>query len=268
MPIQNAFKSALQAKRQQIGLWVGAANAYTTEICASVGYDWLLLDGEHAPTSLPLVLSQLQAVAGYPGVAPVVRPASNDPILFKQLLDLGAQNFLVPMIETAAQARAAVHALRYPPQGQRGVGAVLARAARWGAVGDYVHRANEQICLLCQVETAKGLDELEDILQIEGVDGVFIGPADLAASMGHIGNETHPDVVQAIEAGIQTIIAAGKAPGILQTHIETAQHYLALGALFVAVGLDTVLLRQSAHNLLSHFKAGLDSQNPAPGQVY
>lgn len=254
MSIANTFKDALYRKEAQIGLWVGTASAYTAEICASAGYDWLLLDGEHAPTSVPLVLSQLQAIAGYPKVAPIVRPAWNDAVLLKQLLDVGAQTFLVPMVQTAAEAQAAVHAVRYPPQGVRGVGAALTRAARWGGVQEYVHQANAQICLLCQVETVQGLEQLDEILQVEGVDGVFIGPADLAASMGYIGQSEHPAVVQAIEGAIKKIVESGKAPGILQTDVKTAQHYLSLGALFVAVGLDTVLLRQSASNLLAEFK--------------
>lgn len=268
MSIQNAFKAALNKKEARIGLWVGTASAYTTEICATTGYDWLLLDGEHAPTSVSLVLSQLQALAAYPEVAPVVRPAWNDPVLFKQLLDIGAQSFLVPMIQTAAEAKAAVRALKYPPEGTRGVGTALARAAKWGAVPDYLQKANEEICLLCQVETSEGLKQLDEILQVDGVDGVFIGPADLAASMGHLGNPAHPEVVTAIDSAIEKILAAGKAPGILQTHVETAQRYLSMGALFVAVGLDTVLLRQSAQNLLSQFKTGVASQTPTPGQVY
>src|SRR5690625_4029660 len=153
---ENTFKAALQRKAPQIGLWVGTAQAYTTEICASAGYDWLLIDGEHAPTNPMLVLSQLQAMAAYPEVAPVVRPAWNDPVLFKQLLDIGAQNFLVPMIQSAAEARAAVQALRYPPAGTRGMGAVLARAAQWGGIEDYAHLANDQRCLLCQVKRCRG----------------------------------------------------------------------------------------------------------------
>lgn len=268
MSITNEFKAALQRKEPQIGLWVGTAQAYTTEICASAGYDWLLLDGEHAPTTVPLVLSQLQTVAGYPGVAPVVRPAWNDHVLFKQLLDIGVQNFLVPMIQTAEEARQAVRALRYPPEGVRGVGTALARAAQWGGVANYVTEANKQLCLLCQVETTQGVENLDDILVVDGVDGVFIGPADLAASMGHIGNPGHPDVVRTIEDAVKRIRAAGKAPGILQTHVETAQHYLELGALFVAVGVDTVLLRQSAQRLLAQFKGGEAPAAPKPGQAY
>ncbi len=265
---ENTFKAALQRKAPQIGLWVGTAQAYTTEICASAGYDWLLIDGEHAPTNPMLVLSQLQAMAAYPEVAPVVRPAWNDPVLFKQLLDIGAQNFLVPMIQSAAEARAAVQALRYPPAGTRGVGAVLARAAQWGGIENYAHLANDQMCLLCQVETVQGLQALDDILQVEGVDGVFIGPADLAASMGHLDNPGHPEVMQAIELAIERIVAAGKAPGILQTHVDTAHHYLALGALFVAVGIDTLLLKNGAEQLLSQFKADRQVTGPKPGQAY
>src|SRR5690625_4504486 len=220
MTITNAFKAALQAHQAQVGLWVGTASAYTTEICASVGYDWLLLDGEHAPTSVPLVLSQLQALAGYPEVAPVVRPAWNDPVLFKQLLDIGAQNFLVPMIQSAAEARAAVQALRYPPAGTRGMGAVLARAAQWGGIENYAHLANDQMCLLCQEETVQGLQALDDILQVDGVDGVFIGPADLAASMGHLDNPGHPEVMQAIEQAIERIVRSEEHTSELQSRGE------------------------------------------------
>lgn len=264
----NAFKAALAKNEPQIGLWVGTANAYTTEICASTGYDWVLIDGEHAPTNPLLVLAQLQALAAYPEVAPVLRPAWNDPVLFKQLLDIGAQNFLVPMIQNADEARAAARALRYPPEGQRGVGTALARAAQWGGRPDYLQQANEQICLLCQVETMQGIEALDEILQVDGVDGVFIGPADLAASMGYITDPAHPEVVETIEAAIQRIVAAGKAAGILQTHVESAKRYLALGASFVAVGVDTLLLKRGAENLLAEFKEGRTINTPQAGQAY
>lgn len=251
MPI-NTFKKALEKGEAQIGLWQGLASPYSAEICAGAGFDWLLLDSEHAPNTLQTLLSQLQAVASYP-VHPVVRPGFNDSVEIKRILDLGAQTLLVPMIGSADEAKAAVAAVRYPPQGIRGVGAAVARAARWGAIPDYVTRANEEICLLCQVETVDALAQLDAIVQVEGVDGVFIGPADLAASMGHIDNPSHPDVVTAIEDAIVRIRKAGKAPGILHSNPVDAKRYLALGALFVAVGVDAVLLRKAAANLRVKF---------------
>lgn len=248
----NSFKTALKKGEPQIGLWQGLANPYSAEICAGAGYDWLLLDSEHAPNTLQTLLSQLQAVAPY-SVHPVVRPGFNDSVEIKRILDLGAQTLLVPMIGSAEQAKAAVAAVRYPPYGIRGVGAAVARAARWGAISDYLIRANDEICLLCQVETVDALAQLDAILAVEGVDGVFIGPADLAASMGHIDNPAHPDVVAAIEGAIVRIRKAGKAPGILHSNPADAKRYLALGALFVAVGVDAVLLRKAAASLRDEF---------------
>lgn len=250
---KNQFKADLLSGKTQIGLWIGGGNSYTTEICAGAGYDWLLLDGEHAPNTVPMLLNQLQAIAAYSS-APVIRPAWNDPVLLKQLLDIGGQNFLIPMIQSADEARQAVSAISYPPRGFRGVGTALARAAHWGAITDYLTRANDEICLLCQVETVEAMAAIEEICQVEGVDGIFIGPADLAASMGHIGNPGHPEVVSAIEQGITRIVAAGKAAGILQANIQSAKHYISKGASFVAVGVDTVLLRRSCVELLSQFK--------------
>ncbi|MCC2597201.1 4-hydroxy-2-oxoheptanedioate aldolase [Pusillimonas sp. MFBS29] len=263
----NSFKRALRNGEAQIGLWQGLASSYTAELCATVGYDWLLIDGEHAPNTIQTVLSQLQAVAAYP-VAPVVRPAWNDPVELKRLLDIGAQNLLIPMVQNADEARAAVAAVRYPPEGVRGVGAALARASRWGGVSDYLARANDEICLLCQVETASALQELDGILAVEGVDGVFIGPADLAASMGHTGNPGHPDVKTAISDAIVRIRKAGKAAGILQGDIALAKQYLELGAQFVAVGVDAVLLRRAATDLLAQFKHNIESVPSQPGSAY
>ncbi|MBP6018576.1 MAG: 4-hydroxy-2-oxoheptanedioate aldolase [Burkholderiaceae bacterium] len=263
----NAFKRAIQNGEVQIGLWQGLASAYTAELCATVGYDWLLIDAEHVPNTIQTTLSQLQAVAAYP-VAPVVRSAWNDPIELKRLLDIGAQNLLIPMVQNAEEARAAVAAVRYPPHGTRGVGTALARAARWGGVEDYVTRSNEEICLLCQVETAEALQELDSILAVEGVDGVFIGPADLAASMGHLGNPGHPEVRTAIEAAILRIRAAGKAPGILQGDVAMARHYLDLGVQFIAVGVDAVLLRRAANDLLAQFKNDVKQTVTQVGAAY
>ncbi|MGB6103853.1 MAG: 4-hydroxy-2-oxoheptanedioate aldolase [Pusillimonas sp.] len=264
---QNLFKRALAKGETVIGLWQGMASAYTADLCADLGYDWLLIDGEHAPNTVPSVMAQLQALAAHP-VAAVVRPAWNDPVELKQLLDVGAQNLLVPMIQNAEQASAAVSAVRYPPRGTRGVGTALARAARWGGVADYLTRSDEEICLLCQVETAEALAHLDQIARVDGVDGVFIGPADLAASMGHLGNPGHAEVKAAIKDAIQRIRAAGKAVGILQADVEQARQYISLGAQFVAVGVDTVLLRRAAQQLLSQFKTGTTIEAPKPGAAY
>lgn len=215
-----------------------------------------MLDGEHAPNTISTLLSQLQALAAYPS-APVIRPAWNDHVLLKQLLDIGGQNFLIPMIQSAEEAESAVSALSYPPQGQRGVGTALARAAKWGAVTDYLKRANEEICLLCQVETLTGIAALDEILKVEGVDGVFIGPADLAASMGYLTEPGHPEVVATIEKAIDKIISSGKAAGILQTDIKAAKRYIERGATFVAVGIDTVLLRRGCVDLLAEFNSNV-----------
>ena len=257
--MSNTFKRALARQEPQIGLWLGLADPYCAEICAGAGFDWLLIDGEHAPNDVRSTLSILQTVAAYP-VTPVVRPPVGDTHLIKQYLDLGVQTLLIPMVETAEQARALVAATRYPPQGVRGVGSALARASRWNGVPDYVHRANDEICLLVQVESVAGLTHLDDILAVEGVDGVFIGPADLSASLGHLGQPGHPDVVQAIEDALRRIAAAGKAPGILSADEALSRRYLELGATFVAVGVDTTLLARSARTLAAQFKAPAGTQ--------
>ena len=245
---RNEFKKALHARRPQIGLWMSLANAYTAEICATAGFDWLLIDGEHGPNDVRSMLAQLQAVAAYPGHA-VVRAVSDDVALVKQLLDIGAQTLLVPMIDTAEQARRMVGATRYAPEGVRGVGSFIARVSRWGEREDYLAHANEEVCLLVQVESQTGLDNLDAICAVDCVDGVFIGPADLAASLGHRGNPGHPEVLAAIDEAIRRIVASGKAAGILSTDAALARHYLALGATFVAVGMDVRLLAAGARAL-------------------
>lgn len=261
----NHFKRALQQKRRQIGLWLGLGSSYSAELLAGTGFDWLLIDGEHAPNTVPDVLAQLQAIAAYAS-HPVVRPAWNDPVLIKQLLDIGAQTLLIPMIQNAEQARLAVSATRYPPQGIRGVGSALARASRWNRIADYLTRASQEMCVLVQVETREAIANLAEITQTEGVDGVFIGPADLSADMGFAGNPQHPQVRQVIEQAIGQILAAGKAPGILMSAVEMAQHYLDLGALFVAVGVDTTLLSRAAQQLMANFTT--DNPLPSGAGVY
>ena len=252
MPI-NAFKQALAAGPPQIGLWLALANNYTAEIAATAGFDWLLIDGEHAPNDVRSILGQLQALASYPSHA-VVRPVDANVALIKQLLDIGAQSLLVPMIETAQQARDVVGATHYPPAGVRGVGSAIARASRWNQHTNYLHEADDHICVLLQVESRRGIDNLDEIAAVDGVNGVFFGPADLSASMGHRGNPAAPEVQNAIETGIARVRAAGKAPGILATDATLARRYLELGARFVAVGVDASLLARATRELAASFK--------------
>lgn len=259
--IINEFKQALRQKKPQIGLWLGLANSYSAEIVAGAGFDWLLIDGEHAPNDVRSILTQLQAIAPYHS-QPVVRPPWNDAVIIKQLLDTGAQTLLIPMVQTADDAANAVKACRYPPLGIRGVGSALARASRWNRVENYLQESDEQMCVLVQIETRLGVANLDAILKVEGIDGVFIGPADLSADMGFSGNPTHPQVQEAIEHCIAKILAANKAPGILMANEKAAQHYLHLGALFVAVGVDTTLLARSAEALAARFKETKPSTGP------
>jgi 4-hydroxy-2-oxoheptanedioate aldolase len=260
----NAFKAALARGDKQIGLWLSMAQPYSAEVCAGTGFQWLLIDGEHAPNDVRSLLAQLQAVAAYPA-QPVVRAVSGDAALIKQLLDIGAQTLLVPMVDTAEQARALVAATCYPPEGIRGVGAAVARVSRWGARRDYLDLANDETCLLVQAETRTALSNLKDICAVDGVHGVFIGPADLAASMGHRGNPGHPDVQGAIDDAIRTIVASGKAAGTLTSDATLARRYLALGASFVAVGIDVSLLVQAARKLAGDFGLGVDGALAAAG---
>ena len=249
----NRFKRALQQGATQYGIWLGWGSTYTAEAVAGTGFDWLVIDGEHVPNDVRSILAQLQAVAPYPS-QPVVRPVVGDTALIKQLLDIGAQTLLIPMVETAEQAAQVVAATRYPPQGIRGVGSALARASRWSQVDGYLRIANNEMCVLVQVETTAAIGNLEAIAAIEGVDGVFFGPSDLSASMGLIGQPGHPDVMKIIDAGIRTTKAAGKAAGVLATDPAIARHYVDQGATFVAVGVDTVMLVQACRALAAQFK--------------
>ncbi len=255
----NPFKQAMAEGRAQIGLWSTLADAYAVELLATASFDWLLLDGEHAPSDIRSLLAQLQAVAPY-ATHPIVRVPVGDVALIKQVLDIGAQTVLVPMVDTPEQAALMARAVRYPQAGdvpgQGGIrGMAGARASRWGLYPRYVHEANEQACLLVQAETAEAMRNLDAIAATPGVDGVFIGPADLSASMGHPGNASHPDVQAAITDGIARILRAGKAPGILSTQDDQARHWLSLGARFVAVGIDAQLLAQATRSLRQRFAA-------------
>ncbi|WP_086480411.1 4-hydroxy-2-oxoheptanedioate aldolase [Oceanospirillum sanctuarii] len=264
----NTFKQALkQGDTAQIGLWLGLANSYTAELLAGAGFDWLLIDAEHAPNDLQTILGQLQAIAPYPS-HPIVRPPWPDAVRIKQILDLGAQTILAPMVETGEQAADVVAATRYPPQGIRGVGSALARASGFNRMPEYLQTANDEICVLIQIETPKGVENLDAILTTEGVDGVFIGPSDLSASMGYIGNPGHPEVQKVIEESIAKIVAAGKAPGILIADQALAQRYIELGALFVGVGTDTGLLMKSSNDLAAKFKANIEAPKAEKGSVY
>jgi 4-hydroxy-2-oxoheptanedioate aldolase len=252
MPV-NAFKRALLDGKPQIGLWSGMADPVVAELLATTGFDWLLIDAEHSPNDPRRVLAQLQAVAPYP-VQPIVRPVRGDADLIKQYLDIGAQTLLLPMIETPQQAALVVAATRYPTRGHRGVASATTRAARWNQIEDYWRRSDEEMCVLVQVESVKALGNLREIAAVDGVDGVFFGPADLAASMGMIGRITDGAVRTAIAEGIEVVKSAGKAAGTLTADARLAREYLTMGALFVAVGVDMSLLARAAKDLAMAFK--------------
>lgn len=260
---KNNFKYRLRRAQWQVGLFVGLASNYSMEILAGAGFDWLVIDAEHSPNNPASVLAQLQAAAPYP-VQLLVRPMSHDPALIKQYLDAGAQTLLLPLVDNAAQAQELVRAMRYPPEGIRGVAASLARAAHWTGIKDYVKHANAEVCLVVQVETRQGLENLDAILAVEGVDAVFIGPADLAASLGHLGDAGHPEVRAAIEDALSRIAAAGKAAGVFVTDPVLATRYRDCGASFIAVGGDTTLLRGAAVKLAASFRDGLAGSGAEP----
>jgi 4-hydroxy-2-oxoheptanedioate aldolase len=249
----NRFKQALKGGQQQIGLWNSIPGPLVAEALAGCGFDWVVIDTEHAPTDVPDVLGMLQAMAPYP-VSAVVRPAANDPVLIKRLLDFGAQTLILPYIQSAEEAQAAVAAVRYAPRGMRGV-AGLTRASRFGAVPDYTRRADAEICLILQVETALALSRIEEIAATDGVDGLFIGPADLAASMGHPGALDHPAVKAAIEDAIRRITATGKPAGILTSDAAFARACMGWGTRFTAVGMDIGLMLQAARGLAASYRS-------------
>jgi 4-hydroxy-2-oxoheptanedioate aldolase len=250
---RNAFKAGLKAKKLQIGLWQSLCSNIASEITSDSGFDWILLDTEHSPNEIPDLLSQLQAME-LGTATPIIRPAWNDAVLAKRCLDIGAQTLLFPYVQNVAEAKAAVASTRYPPQGIRGV-SVAARASRYGRVPGYLGKANDEICVLVQVETRQSLDQIEAIAKVEGIDGVFIGPSDLAASLGHLGNPQHADVQAAMKNAVDRLTAVGMPAGILTGNEEEARRYIDWGYLFVAVGSDVGLLAKSADALAKKFKS-------------
>ncbi|MEY8803466.1 aldolase/citrate lyase family protein [Leisingera sp. XS_AS12] len=251
---KNTFKQALAEGKRQIGCWLCFAEASTAEIMGTCGFDWLVIDGEHAPNDIRSIRDQLMALANSTS-HPVVRLPVGETWMIKQVLDAGAQTILVPIVESAAQARELVRACHYPPKGVRGVGATAARATGFGTVSDYIQTADQEICLLVQVENRAGIAALDEILEVEGIDGVFIGPADLSTDLGFQGNSAHPEVRAVIANALHRIKAAGKAPGILGTTEEATQSYADMGAQFLAVGLDVMILARNARELAAHWKA-------------
>lgn len=249
----NQFKQAIKAGRPQIGIWSSLCSNISAEVLADAGFDWVLLDTEHSPNELPLVQTQLDGIAFGKGTTePIVRPAWNDIVLMKRYLDVGARTLLIPYVQNAEEAKRAVTGLRYPPGGMRGVSGTT-RANRYGRVKDYFKRVHDEVCLLLQVETRTALGNLEAIAELDGVDGIFIGPNDLAADMGHLGNWQHPDVWKVMEEAAERIRKAGKAPGILVGEAD-GQRCIDMGYLFVAVGSDLVMLARGADALAAKFK--------------
>ena len=250
----NALKAALAAKTVQMGLWMNLVSPIAAEALAGTGFDWLLIDGEHGPNDIPTILAQVQAIGSRTSV--VVRPPVGEVRMIKQLLDLGVQTILVPMIESADHAAQMVKAMHYPPVGMRGVGATIARASDYGRITDYITTANDQTCLILQIESRAGLAALPEILKLDGVDGVFIGPADLAADMGHPGNSSAPEVQAAIDKALAAIMASGKSAGILTFDAKAAQRYSAMGVTFLGIGSDVAVLVKAVTATLQAAKAG------------
>jgi len=251
----NRFKRALAEGQQLLGLWLALGDDNAAELCSHAGFDWLLIDGEHAPHDVRSILSQMRAVQGGAS-ATVVRLASDDRVAIKQHLDIGAQTLLIPMVESAEQAREVVRSCRYAPAGARGIGAAFARASHYGRVSDYIHRAADEICILLQVETMKGIKALDEILQVDGVDGVFVGPSDLAADMGLPGKPGSDEVKAVVIDALKRIGASSKASGILTSDVALAQLYRSLGVGFLAVGSDVGVLVAGLRQLLKTFRDG------------
>jgi len=249
-PFKNLFKEKILNNDTTLGVWSCIGNTQATEIVACMGYDWMVLEGEHSPNSLTDFLHQLQTLAPY-NIHPIVRPPSDDPIFIKQILELGAQTILIPVVESKEQAENIVGATRYPPEGFRGMGSVMARSGRWGAINNYPANANKEICVIVMIETKKGLDNLESILTVDGIDAVFFGPNDLSAELGVIDDVLNPVVVDAIKSGIELANKYKKTSGVLTLNLEMLKEYTDTGARMLGVGLDSMLLLNAGRNLLA-----------------
>lgn len=249
----NPFREGLRTQRRQIGLWASLGSPITTEVLGLAGFDWLLLDAEHAPNDVLTLIPQLMALKDSPS-APVVRPPANDTVTIKRMLDSGFHNFLIPFVESAEEAARAVAATRYPPQGVRGV-SVAQRSNRYGTVPDYFTTVNDNIALAVQIESRRGVAAAAEIARIEGVDGLFIGPSDLAAAYGHLGNASHPEVQDAMAIIFEAARAARKAVGILAPVEADARRYMEMGASFVAVGSDLGAYRAATQALADKYRA-------------
>ncbi|MEV7631518.1 HpcH/HpaI aldolase/citrate lyase family protein [Microbacterium sp. NPDC089318] len=254
--LEPTFREALAAaERPLIGMWLSTGTTLNAEICAGSGIDWLLIDMEHGPNTILSVQQQLQVIAAY-RVPAIVRVPVNDAVIIKQVLDTGAQNLLVPMVASGDEARAAVEAVRYPPAGVRGVGSGLARSGRWGRVTGYVPHASDTVSLFVQIESADAVDAAADIAAVDGVDGVLVGPADLAASMGFPGQQSHPEVLAAVQRVFQAVTAAGKKVGVNAFDPAGADAYLAAGAHFLSASADVTILARGAEALAARFIPG------------
>ncbi|MEY4054812.1 MAG: hypothetical protein RL519_147 [Pseudomonadota bacterium] len=257
----NRFKAALRDGPVQLGFWLALAHPDIAEICAGLGYDWLLIDGEHGPQTLPGVVAQLRAIEATPPCSAIVRVPGHDPVTIKQVLDLGAQTLMVPMVETAEQAKAIVTASRYPPAGERGLGG--ARAARWGGYPAYVAEANAQICIVAQIETATAVANIEAIAAVDGIDALFLGPADLAATEGLLGASNSDALFELTGEALARIVATGKPAGILSRDERLVQQFLDGGARFIANGIDSFTLAKGAGDGLRRWRERIAAQGGA-----
>lgn len=257
--MKNNFKAAIKSGKTQYGIWNGIPHSYAAEILAGAGFDWVLIDSEHGPFDINQIIIQLQAMSKYP-VSPILRMASGDPNYMKTLMDAGVQNFLIPMMESAEYAEQMGKALRYPPEGFRGVGTALSRAAQWNRVDQYFQKANDEMALIVQVESVKGVEALDDILELEHVDVVFLGPADLAGSMGYLGQPGHPEVKALVTECLRKIRKKGKPSGVLTSSKELIHAYQQDGAKMIGVGLDTIILAKATRALAAYYKPELNDK--------
>lgn len=253
--MENQLKRRIKSDEITYGLWNAIADTYVAEICAGAGYDWVVIDAEHGPFDERTILLQLQAMAAYTQTQVLVRPPSADTVFLKKMLDFGVQSFVIPIIETREQAEQMVRAVRYPPEGIRGVAPTMGRASRWGSIENYAQKANEEICLILQIESRQGIENLEEISQVAGVDGLFIGPSDLAASYGYLGDTDHPEIEQIIEESLSTIRKCGKTAGILALKEQEVQAYQEQGANFIGIGVDMLMLAAELRATIGKYKS-------------